>query len=102
MEQRLAHIETALAALAGQLPPATAPHCEPALTAHAAAPPASPTPPTAQRLVATTLLPDVIRAEAGLRAFDLLGRRAAAVFLNGSGGQVCVYDQDGRPLHQDW
>jgi hypothetical protein len=102
MEQRLAQIEETLAALAGQLPPATSPQRETAPPTHADAPPASPSPPTAQRLVATTLLPDVIRAEAGLRAFDLLGRRAAAVYLNGSGGQVCVYDQDGRPLHQDW
>jgi hypothetical protein len=102
MEQRLSHVEEALAALVGQTPPSTPSLREAIPLAGLEAPPAAPAPPSIQHVVAKTLLPDVIRAEAGLRTFDLRGRRAAAVFLNGSGGQVCVYDQDGRPLHMDW
>jgi hypothetical protein len=47
------------------------------------------------------LLPDLMRAEAGLRAYDSPGRRAAAVYLEGHGDQVYIYDQDGRLLNRN-
>lgn len=108
MEQRLNRIEEMLAALTRQLgmlptspsdsralplPPMTS--SPDGATARSRSVPA---PRVSRSTVEAVLLPDLARAEAGLRAYDLPGRRAAAVFLDGHGGRVYVYDQEGRPL----